>query len=262
VDLLADNDFAVQNTMIVGTDLKLMERVTGRKSWGRVLMNGVFSGMWMGLFIGLLFSLIQPQQFVLTLVSSILMGIVFFTIWSAISYAMSRGERDFTSMTATIPMQYELMVEHSHADKARQILQQAGANVPGPSGGVRPGAPVVPANPRSFGAPAGGGPAAGGGTAGSGPAGGPGTYGQPAQGPTSPSRTYGRPATPAAPSPEQPAAPAAPQQPGAPEQPAAPTPYQQYGTPQYGQPSGDQPSNEPHSPAAGSDDTDSPDQRN
>src|SRR5699024_8265259 len=77
-----------------------------------------------------------------------LMGIVFFTVWSVIGYAMTGGKRDFTSMTATIPMQYELLVEHKHADQARRILAESGA-APAP-------VPVAPSTPLpGQGAPAG-----------------------------------------------------------------------------------------------------------
>lgn len=126
VDTLADHEFAVQNTMIVGTDLKLIERVTGRQTWGRVIGGGILSGIWMGLFVGILFSLVGGKMLA-NIVLSVLMGAVFFTVWAVIGYAMSGGRRDFTSMTATIPMQYELLVEHTHADAARQILVEAGA---------------------------------------------------------------------------------------------------------------------------------------
>ena len=37
VDYLADEKFEVQNLAIVGTDLKSVERVLGRRSWGTVL---------------------------------------------------------------------------------------------------------------------------------------------------------------------------------------------------------------------------------
>ncbi|MFC7376000.1 general stress protein [Brachybacterium sp. GCM10030267] len=127
VDTLADNQFPVQSTLIVGTDLKLMERVTGRKTWGRVVGQGVLSGLWMGLFLGLLLMLITPSN-VMVILTSILMGIVFFTVWAVIGYAMTGGRRDFTSMTATIPMQYELLVEHKHADQARRLLAETGAS--------------------------------------------------------------------------------------------------------------------------------------
>lgn len=126
VDTLADNHFPVQSTLIVGTDLKLMERVTGRKTWGRVVGQGALSGLWMGLFLGLLLMLITPSNLMVVL-TSVLMGIVFFTVWALIGYAMTGGKRDFTSMTSTIPMQYELLVEHKHADEARRLLVETGA---------------------------------------------------------------------------------------------------------------------------------------
>lgn len=157
VDTLADHQFPVQSTLIVGTDLKLMERVTGRKTWPRVIGQGVLSGLWMGLFLGLLLMLLNPGNIMIVL-TSVLMGMVFFTVWSVIGYAMTGGKRDFTSMTSTIPMQYELLVEHKHAAQARQILADSGAGpIPAgasvPMSGPTPGhSPLPPA-----GAPHGGG---------------------------------------------------------------------------------------------------------
>lgn len=174
VDLLADNEFPVQHTMIVGTDLKLIERVTGRKTWGRVIGNGVLSGLWMGLFMGLLFVLLTNQP-VLMLLTTVIMGVIFFTVWSAVGYAASGGKRDFTSMTATIPMQYELMVEHTHAGAAREILAAHGTAVPA---APRRGYSSSPASPS----------AVPGGRAATGPA--QGRYGQPAPG----QGDYGQPA--------------------------------------------------------------------
>ncbi|ACU86178.1 PROBABLE TRANSMEMBRANE PROTEIN [Brachybacterium faecium] len=143
VDTLADRQFPVQSTLIVGTDLKLMERVTGRKTWPRVISQGVLSGLWMGLFMGLLLWFLNPSNLMI-IIPSIVLGIVFFTVWSVIGYAMTGGRRDFTSMTATIPMQYELLVEHKHAEQARQILAESGAapapvRSPAVGGAPRPG---------------------------------------------------------------------------------------------------------------------------
>ena len=165
VDTLADNQFPVQSTLIVGTDLKLMERVTGRKTWGRVIGQGVMSGLWMGLFLGLLFMLISPANFGMILIS-VLMGIVFFTVWSVIGYAMTGGKRDFTSIVATVPMQYELLVEHKHAEAARRLLAENGSTPPPPAGhtslpgaqqpvaGGHPAAPPARPGAPSYGQPA------------------------------------------------------------------------------------------------------------
>ncbi len=57
VDTLSDQEFPVQNCLIVGTDLRQLERVTGRLTWGRVLLGGALSGIWLGLFVGLIFAL-------------------------------------------------------------------------------------------------------------------------------------------------------------------------------------------------------------
>ena len=48
VDYLADNDFAVRNLAIVVTDLKSVERVTGRLTRGKVAVSGALSALWMG----------------------------------------------------------------------------------------------------------------------------------------------------------------------------------------------------------------------
>ncbi|AXK47235.1 general stress protein [Brachybacterium saurashtrense] len=126
VDTLADEQFPVQSTLIVGTDLKLMERVTGRKTWPGVILQGARSGLVMGLFMGLLLWLLNPGNLMIVL-PALVLGIVFFTVSAVVGYAMTGGRRDFTSMTATIPMQYELLVEHKHAAQARQILAASGA---------------------------------------------------------------------------------------------------------------------------------------
>ncbi len=58
VDHLSDQKFPVEQLMIVGTDLKRIERITGRLTTSRVALGGVLSGVWLGLFVGLLLSLL------------------------------------------------------------------------------------------------------------------------------------------------------------------------------------------------------------
>ena len=43
VDFLSDNHFPVEQCMIVGTDLKRIERITGRLTTGRVAAGGALS---------------------------------------------------------------------------------------------------------------------------------------------------------------------------------------------------------------------------
>lgn len=125
VDYLSDHEFPVQNCMIVGTELKQVERVTGRLTWRRVLAGGGLTGLWLGVFVGLVFSLFGSSQNTLaTLLSTMLFGILFGAGWAAAGYAVSRGQRDFTSVSTVVATKYEVLVEHKFAEQGRDLLAQ------------------------------------------------------------------------------------------------------------------------------------------
>src|SRR5690625_5951628 len=52
VDFLSDKEFPVQHVTIVGSDLRMVERVTGRLTYARVALAGALSGALFGLFVG------------------------------------------------------------------------------------------------------------------------------------------------------------------------------------------------------------------
>jgi hypothetical protein len=122
VDFLSDNSFPVENCLIVGTDLKQMERVTGRLTTGRVALGGVLSGAWMGLFVGLIFSLFGTENVLALILATVLFGALFGLIWALVGYAATRGQRDFSSVSMIVATRYEVLVEHKHAAKARELL--------------------------------------------------------------------------------------------------------------------------------------------
>ncbi len=136
VDHLSDRSFPVQNLMIVGTDLKQVERVTGRLTTGRVALGGAASGAWIGLFVGLIFSLFGEDNVLGVIVSTALFGALFGLVMALVAYAMTRGQRDFTSVTQVVATKYELLVEHKHAEEARRLLAELpGGAGPSPFGG-------------------------------------------------------------------------------------------------------------------------------
>jgi len=161
VDALSDNQFPVENCLIVGTDLKQLERVTARLTWGRVALGGLLSGVWLGLFVGLILSLFsRPTSPGTLLLSTALYGAVFGLVWSVIGYAFTRGARDFSSVSQVVATRYEVFVEHKFAQLGRQILADAGiatgAPTSGRAGGVggagttgerHPAVPTEPSNP-------------------------------------------------------------------------------------------------------------------
>jgi hypothetical protein len=127
VDFLADKGFPVENCLIVGTDLKQMERVTGRLTTGRVALGGLLSGAWLGLFVGLVFSLFGEENVLALILSTTLFGALFGVIWALVGYAATRGRRDFSSVSMIVATRYEVLVEHKHAVRGRELL----ATMPG-----------------------------------------------------------------------------------------------------------------------------------
>ena len=125
VDYLADHEFPVEDVMIVGTDLKQVERVRGRLTTGKVLLGGLLSGIWIGVFVGLIFTLFEGGEDLFPrLVSTILIGAVFGLVWAWLGYRSTGGERDFTSISQVVASRYEVLTEHKHVQAARELLAE------------------------------------------------------------------------------------------------------------------------------------------
>ncbi len=122
VDYLADHDFEVETTQIIGSDLRMVEQVTGRLTWTRALLSGAASGVWFGLFVGLLLSILTLTTFGRAMAFGIGWGLVFGLGFAAIGYALTRGRRDFTSRSATVPSRYEVLVDAAHGQRAGTVL--------------------------------------------------------------------------------------------------------------------------------------------
>ncbi len=125
VDYLSDHEFPVQDVLIVGTDLKQLERVTGRLTQRRVVGAGALSGMWFGLFVGTIFAIFDPQGFsMVTVLSTVLLAAVFGAIWGYFGYRLTGGQRDFTSVSQVVAAKYEVLCEHKHVQRGRELLAQ------------------------------------------------------------------------------------------------------------------------------------------
>jgi hypothetical protein len=123
VDYLSDQNFAVQNCMIVGTELKQVERVTGRLTYARAALAGAASGAWLGLFVGLLLGLFaQDGSWLAAVVTGVLFGVMFGIAMGVAGYAATGGQRDFTSVSQVIATRYEVLVEHKLLAQAQEML--------------------------------------------------------------------------------------------------------------------------------------------
>jgi len=124
VDHLSDNEFAVEHVTIVGSDLQMVERVTGRLTRGRAALGGAASGAWFGLFVGTLLGLFSEggTSFVVLLLSGIAYGAIFGAVFGLIGYAATGGRRDFTSNSQIVAGRYEVLCQSQHAEGARDLL--------------------------------------------------------------------------------------------------------------------------------------------
>lgn len=239
VDLLSDEEFEVQHTTIVGTDLRMVERITGRLSYPRVALAGAMSGAWFGLFVGLVFGLLSEGPIFVMLLPALVIGAAFGILFALVSYAFTGGKRDFTSTSQVVASKYALLCEQSRVGQAMSLLNGAGIRTR--VGGEPATAQVPYGQPGRYGQQAGQ----------SGPygqqAGQAGPYGQQAGQPGQPGQQAGQPGQPGpygqqAGQPQQPDA-AGSDRPPAPGR--GPTPWEdEHGNPRYGQrrpPAPDQP---------------------
>lgn len=132
VDFLSDNKFPVEQCMIVGTDLKRVERITGRLTYNRVALGGALSGVWFGIFVGVILSFFTKGNALVQILSTGLLGLLFGIIWAVIGYAATRGQRDFSSVTSVVATRYEVLVEHKVAAQARELIADLPGGRPNP----------------------------------------------------------------------------------------------------------------------------------
>lgn len=155
VDHLSDKAFPVQHVTIVGTDLRMVERVTGRLTYSRVALAGLASGAWFGLFVGLLLSLFaNADQPALPILPAIAIGAAFGILFSVISYSLTGGKRDFTSSSQIVASSYSLLCGTEHAHKARGLLMEMPGGRPVPVARPEPAPAASPAPAPSPASPA------------------------------------------------------------------------------------------------------------
>ncbi|WP_380166171.1 general stress protein [Jannaschia sp. R86511] len=123
VDYLSDEKFPVQKVAIIGTDLRMVERVTGRLTYPRVAAAGAASGAYFGLFVGLLLTLFGTGGLDLFL-AAVLIGAGFGMLFGVISFSFTGGRRDFTSASQIVASQYQVVAVAEVANQARNTLRK------------------------------------------------------------------------------------------------------------------------------------------
>jgi hypothetical protein len=119
VDVLAERHFPVEHVSIVGSGLRLEERILGRWTLGKALLAGASSGAWIGLLIGVIFWIVSPWV-VGAVISAIILGSIFGAIFAAVAHMVRR--QTFASASAVVAERYDVLVDAEFAAEARRLL--------------------------------------------------------------------------------------------------------------------------------------------
>ena len=127
VDRLSDDGFPVENLDIVGSELRLVERVTGRLTRGRAAGAGALSGLWVGLLFGILIGLFTSgHSFLAVAATGAALGAGWGAVFGYAAHARTKGQRDFSSLRQLVATHYDLIARGGTVGRARSMLSEAG----------------------------------------------------------------------------------------------------------------------------------------
>jgi len=129
VNKLIEGEFAASKISIVGSDLKLVERVRGRLGYGRIALGGALTGIWIGLLLAILLGAgievtadnqinYVPEQFISALVIGIGIGMLI----NILRFSFNKNRRNFVSAPVTVAQSYQVLVPNEAAEAAREAL--------------------------------------------------------------------------------------------------------------------------------------------
>jgi hypothetical protein len=124
VDYLSDRKYPVEHLTVVGCDLRLVETVIARLSWGRAAIGGLATGAWIGLFVGLLVAIWtdSTSDALVVIAGSTAYGAIFGGVFALLAYAATGGRHDYLSRSQIVPRKYELQADADFAERARSTL--------------------------------------------------------------------------------------------------------------------------------------------
>lgn len=127
VDRLSDDGFPVEKLDVVGSDLRLVERVTGRLTKTRAAGAAAVSGLWAGLLFGMLLGLFTSgHSFLAVVATGAAFGLLGGAVFGFAAHAATRGKRDFSSVRGLTAARFDLIARDGTVERARFMLSEAG----------------------------------------------------------------------------------------------------------------------------------------
>ena len=124
VEKLLAKDFPAGMIAIVGKDLRQVERVRGKLSYGRIALSGALTGSWLGFIIGFLFGASIPGVDSTTggtgsIIAAVVIGAGVGMLWSILRYSTNRNKRSFMSQQQIVASVYQVQVPMTLVNEAR-----------------------------------------------------------------------------------------------------------------------------------------------
>ncbi|WP_072313888.1 general stress protein [Agrococcus sp. Marseille-P2731] len=120
---VSSSDTELAGLAIIGNDLKLVERIVGRLTWGKVAMRGALRGLGFGAFLGLMFLVFVPEAIGSVLVFPLL-GLAFGILLGVVQHSIVRRKRDFASTQQVLATRYDVVAPQEISGRAMQIIGQ------------------------------------------------------------------------------------------------------------------------------------------
>lgn len=123
LEVLASNDFEVEQVSVVGTDLYSVERIMGRVTWARAVSSAVMNGALWGAMIGIVLSINQGNTMVW--VGACMLAGAFITACLSTSlFFMRRRRRDFYSQSQVVAGRYAVIIaKAAGSDRIREAFE-------------------------------------------------------------------------------------------------------------------------------------------
>ena len=125
VETLINHGFPAGSIAIVGKDLRSVERVRGKMTYGRIAISGAMTGSWLGLIIGLfLATSATPDASPSTgsTFSTVLIGAGIGMLINLLRFGIARNRRGFISQSSVVAGKYEVQVPGNLSEQAEKAI--------------------------------------------------------------------------------------------------------------------------------------------
>ncbi|OKL49778.1 hypothetical protein BSR29_02185 [Boudabousia liubingyangii] len=125
---LSEAGFNQDQIATVGTDLKLIEQVTGKVTFARILFSGLMQGLWFGVMIGLMYFVVSEHATWQAASMAASIGLVGGLVLGLTAYFMRPDLRGkVTTQSHVVASSYDILVK-AESDRARELLKDMPGN--------------------------------------------------------------------------------------------------------------------------------------